>query len=366
MHKPNASITHSVFNVEPVYTWDFTQDSQKDFVFYSASSVIRSMLDSRIVPRFKKSPSRQALRFKQQALIALREELATCGDEISDQLLLAVLYMGMFERLYGNFGAEFQTHTSVLQRLTRAHGGLESVGSRIQTVLSNYDFFTSIAVGQQLLESTSMRRVPLLPTPAMLRRWQPLLSVLPTGFQTLTIDCEVSTSVIEVLIRINTQQLRRHGYTLPEYNKHLMIFESTRQRYSTWWEACPSIRLADIDGKPAFERILCLGLLLFACYFFSPDRSGSITMAGARAELSRLFAGALWVYRDAARDECLSWVWAVTIASHATPGGLSPDGVALGQRFHDHFPDLCYTAKAQETLSKFFYENALMRALEMV
>ena len=163
-------------------------------------------------------------------------------------------YMGMFERLHGSFGTEFQLHTKVLVRLTKLRGGLESVGSRVQTTLSNYDFFTSVAIGKRFLESTSVHRVPLAPTKSLLRRWQPLLEAVPQGFKVLSLKGELSTSLLEKLIRINTYHMRTWTGTGTEYDKHMSAFEDFTPRYSTWWEACPSIKLADVDGQPAFEK----------------------------------------------------------------------------------------------------------------
>ena len=90
-----------------IYTWDFTTESQQLFVYYSASSVIQSMLDARVQPLIKKQPSKVALQFKAKALNALGEELVTCGNTISDQLLLAVLVCSLRKLHEKQKGDEF-------------------------------------------------------------------------------------------------------------------------------------------------------------------------------------------------------------------------------------------------------------------
>lgn len=324
------------------------------------------MHDIRTDPRFKIRPSNAALRHKSKALLALRTALAMSGNIVTDPMLLAVLYMGMFERLHGMLGSEFQIHTKTLKHLLKLRGGLENVEERIRTVLSNYDFFTSVAIGNKVLDTTAVRRIPLPTSSAMSLRLKPLIQLLPENFQILHKRDQISASTLEILIRINKEYLRRHGIDInATAGPHMAMFESSRPRYATWFEACPSMQLPNVDGQIAFEKLLCLGLLLFACYYFSPTREGSITMAGSRAELTRTLLRGVKYY-DPDQNDCLAWVWAVTISAHLSATGSIADSVVLVADFFDQFPELANMDRAADLFCRYFYEEDLIVALSLM
>ena len=354
-------MVHDVFKVAPIYTWDFTPDIARSSVFYAASCVVQSLYDIAL-PSYDGSPSREVLVHKGRALTSLREELLACGNLISDHLLMAVLFLCMFELQYGT-AEDRKIHQNTLLQLIKLRGGLHLVGQHARAIISNYYFFSSIATGSNLIGTVSDARLPSAAGLSMIHAHEPLVQDLPAGFRVLVWNGNLSSSTLEALVRINREHCCRHSASCYE-DKTVLDLRSHRLEYSDWWEALPNTLLPDIDGEVAFEKLLCMGLILFVCYFFSPDRTSSSTLKLLRGSLTKLLTGNV-SSQDVDQNNCAAWVWAVTIVAHIDKRSLNEDAAALRTLMLKRYPELKAPKQAQETFERFFYEAELVAAMQM-
>ena len=359
--RPNAAVVHDVFNVAPIYTWDFTPDIAHSSVFYAASCVVQSLYDIAL-PSYDGNPSREVLIHKGRALTSLREELLACGNLISDHLLMAVLYLCMFELQYGT-AKDRKIHQNTLLQLIKLRGGLHRVGEHARAIISNYYFFSSVATGSNLIGTVSGVRFPSSADRRMMHGYKPLFQNLPGGFRVFVRAGNLSSSTLEALLRINREHCRRHSASCYE-DRTILDFRNNRLEYSDWWEALPSTLLPDVDGEVAFEKLLCMGLILFVCYFFSPDRTSSSTLKLLRGSLTKLLTENV-SFQDADQDNCAAWVWAVTIVTHIGKKGLNADAAALRTLMLKRYPELRAPKQAREALERFFYEEELVAAMQI-
>ena len=353
-------MVHDVFNVAPIYTWDFTPDIAHSSVFYAASCVVQSLYDIAL-PSYDGTPSREVLVHKGRALTSLREELLACGNLISDHLLMAVLYLCMFELQYGTSKYR-KIHQNTLLQLIKIRGGLHLVGQHARAIISNYYFFSSIATGSNLIGTVFGARFPSPAGRRMMHGNEPPFQDLPAGFRVLVWDVNLSSSTLEALIRINGEHRRRNWASCYE-DKTVVGFRSNRLQYSDWWEALPSSLLPDVRGEVAFEKLLCMGLILFVCYFFSPDRTSSSTLKLVRGSLTKLLIGNV-SFQDADQNNCAAWVWAVTIAAYVDNKGLNEDAAALRTLILKRHPELKAPKQAQKAFERYFHEEELVAAMQ--
>lgn len=354
-------MVHDAFNVAPIYTWDFTPDIAHSSVFYAASCVVQSLYDIAL-PGYNGTPSREVLIHKGRALTSLREELLRCGNLISDHLLMAVLYLCMFELQYGT-AKDRKIHQKTLLQLIKLRGGLHLVGQHARAIISNYYFFSSVATGSNLIGTVSDARFLSATGQRMMDGYEPLLQDLPAGFRVLVWDGNLASSTLEALMRINREYCQRHSTSCYEDNTMLDV-RSSRLEYSDWWEALPNTLLPDVDGEIPFEKLLCMGLILFVCYFFSPDRTSSSTLKLLRGSLTKLLTGNV-SFRDADQNKCAAWVWAVTIVAHIDKKGLNEDAAALRSGMLKRYPELRAPKQAQEVFERYFHEDELVAALQI-
>ena len=190
-----------------------------------------------------------------------------------------------------------------------------------------------------------------------------LFQDLPAGFRVLVGRGKLSSSTLKALLRINREHRRRHSASCYA-DKTVVDFGSNRLEYSDWWEALPCTLLPNVDGQVAFEKLLCMGLILFVCYFFSPDRTSSSTLKLLRGSLTKLLTGNVG-FQDADRNNCAAWMWAVTVVAHIDKKGLNEDAAALRTLMLKRYPELRAPNQAQEAFERYFHEEELVAAMQI-
>lgn len=358
---PSASVVYNVFNVQNVFTYEFAAAMQQNVVFHAGSCIVQNMYDMVVGATSASEPSKAVLVHKSAALFALREEILSCKGTASDSILLAMLCLTLFEKRFGN-DFEYDIHKNTLAKLIATRGGLESIGAYTRSWLQQYDFFWGISNGLKSFMTTSVSRVPLLPKAPTSRTFIISVKALPVGFQRLIQAGRLSNSIIEMIFRLKDAHASAHKVMLPDSDSDSKT-EEVRPTHTSFWEACPSMTLPDIDGEPATEKMLCLGLLLFCANFFSPIPNCNSFTVITRLELTRRLSHCVKT-RSPDQEACLAWIWAITTCSYLVKRKLTLTGALLRDGLFRRFSALEELAEAEATFRKFFFEEALIQGLK--
>lgn len=358
---PSASVVYDVFNVQNVFTYEFATAMQQDVVFHAGSCIVQNMYDTVVGATTGSEPSKAVLIHKSAALSVLRDEILDCKGTASDTILLAMLCLTLFEKRFGN-DFEYEIHKSTLAKLIATRGGLESMGAYTRSWIQQYDFFWGISNGLKSFMTTSVSRVPLLPKAPTSPMFIHSIQALPLGFQHLIQAGRLSNSIIEVIFRLKDTHASAHKANSPESDGTSRT-EEVRPTHTSFWEACPSMALPDIDGEAAIEKMLCLGLLLFCANFFSPVPNCNSFTVITRVELTKRLSHHMKT-RSPDQEDCLAWIWAITICSYLINGELTTTGALLRDGLFQRFPDLMKLSRAEEVFRKFFFEAALVQGLK--
>lgn len=184
---------------------------------------------------------------------------------------------------------------------------------------------------------------------------------LPPGFRELAIQHKLSHKILEPLERLTLAQIPRSESDNSSCDNHV-TFRSRKSRvtHTGFWDACPSLTIPDVGAEPVLEKLLCLALLLYCSTLFSSETCINNIAMWTRRKLSGYLPLCIQP-RDQQEEECLFWIWTLTVSSWKTHTGVyPPHALALLSAQKERFPDVDM-AVGLRILGKFFCNDALVR-----
>lgn len=192
-----------------------------------------------------------------------------------------------------------------------------------------------------------------------------LISWIPTGFRELALQRKLARDVLDVLSRacgVSSLQLRtpqqhtrwgKSWFVTPSD-----VSTSEKRRSDDFWGACTCLGAPDEErtGKPNFEKLVVLAVILYCLHMFSPIRAGALSHNGSKMKLTNDIRRR-WS-ASGEEDECLLWVWMILVDSwRAANETLLPTGVELLGQLEARWEDKTWTDMKRVLGRYFLNEN---------
>ena len=246
-----------------------------------------------------------------------------------------------------------------LQSLVAAAGGFDGprLSPLVRDTILQWESCSALVLGSTTVFPDKYPvHVPCYPSYPYTSEIERMVVSLPRGFQQLASQARFSYDVLRVLTRLvqNATSQENQDAALCQ----LQPFNVDLGRFTSYWEACPCLSdVNDAYGRPDFEKVVVLGVIIYSFHAFSSHRMTSMLYRAARKRLTADIALRMPCQEE--ERKVLLWVWLNAVDAWQPPDSpLSPQGLNLLREARDAFPEVASKAQLQELLRTFFWNDA--------
>lgn len=199
--------------------------------------------------------------------------------------------------------------------------------------------------------------VPYYPSEPFSSEVKRMVSILPTGLQQLAGQGRLAYHVLKILERVtNSEGVQQQNSP----SQGIDPFTTDKDRFTSYWQACPCLSYPDdAAGKPHFEKLLVLGVIMYLYHSITPHRVTSMLYRAARKRLTADVSRRVPMPEE--EKDALLWVWLNAIDACQQPGArLTVQAEKLLTDARGAFPNVETREDLEDRLMRLFHNEAFM------
>ena len=350
---PSQNIADDIFNVSSVFTQFVVQMVVHNELKFCGIAAVLSVQHQHLHPDQDSCP--EILKHIQMGLLHHRKRLER--GIVDNFTIMAVVFFAIITKSMGDEQAYDLHRRSLRPLLSLARSSKASVlddGS--MSAISQGESALSLSCGSEFLfletRSTYVPHYPMVPFVGDVAQ---TVKQLPVGFQLLAKQRRLAFNVLDVLVRASD-----HMLLLADRSTGLSQSPPSTtfsRRYTDFWAACPCLgRLDDSEGRPDFEQLIVMALILYCYHTFCPTQNLTVIYRAVRRRLTDHVARRMPCAEE--ETDAMCWIWMNTIDSwRRNDGSLSTNGLSLMTTMRAVLPTLNTDHTMQQSLKRFFWND---------
>ena len=350
---PSQDIVDDIFNVSSIVTQFVLRMVLHEDLKFCGIAAVLSHQHQHLHPDQDSCP--EILKHIHTGLLHHRKRLER--GIVDNFTIMAVVFFAIITKSMGDERAYDIHRRSLRPLLTSTRGsGAPGLDDRSESAILQTESALSLSSGSEFLfPETRATYVPYYPVVPFVEEVAQMVKRLPLGFQFLAKRRRLALDVIDVLVRAS-------DYMLSPADRSSGLSQgppSTAfpRRYRDFWAACPCLgRLDDSEGRPDFEQLIVMALILYCYHTFCPTQNLTVIYRAVRRRLTDHVARRMPCAEE--ETDAVCWIWMNTIDSwRRNDGSLSTNGLSLMSTMRAVLPNLNTDHTVQHSLKRFFWND---------
>lgn len=350
---PVHTIVDEILGVNGVYTQDLVRLMLcgEDHGFAGIAAVNALRFVHRTASRYS---SALILKSTCKAIADHRRYITSLKGRSDDLVVLTNLQLSQAAEVMNDLVAA-QTYKANLKALIAA-AGPGGLSPAIDNTALQWEQCLSILVGKESffayskVEAQSQSRYPFE------RENGQIIPSLPYGFQVLAEMNILSAPTLRMLAKVTSTDTAK----CRQFPASMVPFIGDPTRSASYWEALPCLaRPRDAEGRPDFEKLLVLAVIVFLFHALSKRRITSVLYRAAAKRLSTDIVQR--VPCSEFETDALLWCWMNAIDALKVPGSAwSPQAMDLLRDGRAAFSEISTKSRLEERLKAFFWDDGFI------